>query len=67
MEFSPASIAYDFRTAFKAAFRMTATKRIGGIPIHFEVIYVHSGFDRKVKKLFIEILQHDPSYLNLME
>ena len=52
MDFSPASIAYDFRREFKAAFRMTATKKIGGIPIHFEVIYVHTGFDRKVEKMF---------------
>ncbi|XP_066934153.1 uncharacterized protein [Clytia hemisphaerica] len=48
MEFKPASIAYDFRHEFKAAFRMTATMNPGGVPIHFEIIYVHSGFDRKL-------------------
>ena len=48
MEFRPASIAYDFRHEFKSAFRLTATMNPGGVPIHFEIIYVHSGFDRKV-------------------
>ena len=48
IEFSPASIAYDFRHEFKAAFRLTATKKLGGVPVHFEVVYVHSGYDRKV-------------------
>ena len=49
MEFRPASIAYDFRHEFKAAFRLTATMNPGGIPIHFEAILVNSAYDKKVK------------------
>ena len=48
MEFRPASIGYDFRHKFKAAFRLTATMNSGGVPIHFEIIMVNSAFDRKV-------------------
>ena len=47
VEFTPVTIGYDFKQ-FKPTFRISATKIVNGVPLHFEVIMVVSGFQKKV-------------------
>ena len=47
VEFTPVTIGYDFKQ-FKPTFRISATKVVNGVPLHFEVIMVVTGFQKKV-------------------
>ena len=47
IEFTPVTIGYDFKQ-FKPTVRISATKVVNGVPLHFEVIMVVTGFQKKV-------------------
>ncbi|XP_047124114.1 uncharacterized protein LOC101237974 isoform X1 [Hydra vulgaris] len=47
-EFIQPQIGYDFVSHFTAPFRITVSKKFNGVPLHFEIVYIHSGWDKKV-------------------
>jgi len=40
--FSPVEVHYDFRIFYSSAYKFVMTKKFGGIPLHFETVFIDS-------------------------